>query len=75
MTENSFAERFEAYLRAQQDYCAYLAAQGIYRTEGSRAYWEPTDPTDLEPQELHNAPGAMRRGELDDWDSSEVEEF
>lgn len=65
---------YSARIGAQYDLRLYHEAKG-YRYEGYNSYWEPQDPCDLEPIEPSYGPGAMNRGELEDWDNSDVEEF
>ena len=50
-----------------------LDAKGYYQ-DGDYTFWEPTDETDLEP-DICYGPGAMTVGELDNYDSSDCEEF
>ena len=62
---NNFRERFDLAL----DYQRYLASKGIYVEDGNRCYWQPTDWTDLDPEETYSV-GAAKRGEFDndqDW--------
>lgn len=68
-------DRFEGYLRARRDYACYLATKGVYVGDGDRCHWEPLDYTDLEPEEDNFAPGAVRRGELDDYTWEDCDEF
>lgn len=46
-----------------------------YRQEGDYTFWEPTDPIDLEPATRNYGPGAMKVGEIDNYDGSDCEEF
>lgn len=46
-----------------------------YRQEGDYTFWEPTDPIDLEPATRNYGPGAMRVGEIDNYDGLDCEEF
>lgn len=61
-------------LPTSDDYRDYSQAPG-YREEGDYRVWEPRDWTDLEPELANAGPGAMARGELDDFDYSDIEEF
>lgn len=55
-------------------YQDYRQAKG-YCEEGDYLHWEPQDWTQLEPESVALAPGAMNRGELEDFDYSDIEEF
>lgn len=70
MNNEDFARRFDLAL----DYRRYLSAQGIYVEDGDRCHWQPTDSTDLDPEETYSV-GAAKRGELQDYDNSDCEEF
>lgn len=72
MTQSN--DDFASYLAARRDYNCYLEAKGYYY-DGDRLVWHPNDWTDEEPLETTHPPGACRRGELDDYDSSDCEEF
>lgn len=61
-----FASRLDAY--------SEFEAKGYYQ-DGDYTFWEPTDPTDLEPDTCSYGPGAMKVGEIDDYDGSDCEEF
>ncbi|MBV9388073.1 MAG: hypothetical protein JOZ78_16755 [Chroococcidiopsidaceae cyanobacterium CP_BM_ER_R8_30] len=52
----------------------FHGAKGYYQ-DGDYTFWEPTDPTDLEPETCNHGPGAMKLGEIDDYDGSDCEEF
>lgn len=67
-------EEFNSRFSAQYDLRLYSHAKG-YMPEGDRLYWQPQDPVDLEPEQPNYGPGAARRGEIEDYDSSDVEEF
>lgn len=56
------------------DYRDYSQASG-YREEGDYRLWEPQDWVELEHELANAGPGAMSRGELNDYDYSDIEEF
>ena len=65
---------FESRFNALYDLRLYHHSKG-YVENGDRLYWQPQDPTDLEPEEPSYGPGAARRGEIDDWSPDDVGEF
>lgn len=71
---DEFDERFDALYSALQDKRDYLESKNYY-WDGFSYRWEPRDPVDLEPEEPTFPPGAMRVGELDDYDFSDYDEF
>ena len=71
---NEFDDRFDAFYSALQDRRDYLESKGYY-WDGFNYKWEPQDPVDLEPDQPNYPPGAMRRGELEDFDFSDYDEF
>lgn len=70
---SDFDSRCDGYFTAQLDLHLYHECKG-YRSEGDYSTWEPQDLTQIESDPLP-APGAMRRGTLDDWEPDGVEEF
>lgn len=72
---SDFNSRFDSYFSAYCDKRLYHECKS-YREEGDGyRVWEPQDWTDLEPDTVNTAPGAMTRGELDDYDCSDCDEF
>lgn len=72
---SDFGQRFDSFYSARYDLRLYDECRG-YRYEGDGyRIWEPEYETDLEPETVNIAPGAMMRGELDDYDSSDCDEF
>lgn len=69
----TFAQSFDFYYSARRDYNSYLATRGYYSDNGV-IRWEPTAPVDVEPEKRFG-PGAATRGEIDDYDWSDSEEF
>jgi len=75
MTMSSdFASRSNLIYGTIANQLSDLEAKGYYQ-DGDRTFWEPTDPTDLEPETCNYGPGAMKLGEIDDYDGSDCEEF
>lgn len=69
-----FGTTFDSYRSAYDDLRLYHEAKG-YLSEGDRYYWQPQDWTDLEPETVNIAPGAMTVGELEDYDGTDCDEF
>ncbi|MBV8883019.1 MAG: hypothetical protein JO235_03325 [Chroococcidiopsidaceae cyanobacterium CP_BM_RX_35] len=59
--------------QALQSQQSYLDSKGYYQDNGC-SMWEPSDPVDAE-LEKRFGPGAATRGEIDDYNWSDCEEF
>lgn len=68
-----FAKRFDACYNARRDYNSYRESWGYYKDNGMTR-WEPLSTVDVEPEKRFG-PGAATRGEIDDYDWSDCEEF
>ena len=70
---NSLAQKFNFFCNTCCDYSSYSEVKGYY-SDNSTNSWEPICPEDVEPEKGFG-PGAVTRGEIDDYDWSDCEEF
>lgn len=73
MQNERFAERFYSHWLALRDYEQYCAAKAIKQEEWRQLSIFPRCEEDLEP-DTHSL-GSAKRGEFEDFEYSDIEEF